>query len=73
MAMVRNWNFGGERGLSTANETQHTTATETPVDRETHQQHMNISQQQRLDAEMPDEKEERLQQDNKLYKEWGVN
>ena len=30
---------------------------------------MNISQQQKLDAETPDEKEERLQQDKKLYKE----
>ena len=41
----------------------------TPVDRETGQQQMNISQQKRLDAEIPDEKEERLQQDMNLHKE----
>ena len=41
-------------------------ASETPVDRETRQQQMNICQQQRLDAEMP---EERFQQDMKLHKE----
>ena len=39
------------------------------MDRETRRQQMNISQQQRLDAETPDEKEEKLQQDMKLQKE----
>ena len=44
-------------------------ATETPLDRESRRQQTSISQQQRLDAEMSDEKEERLQQDMKLHKE----
>ena len=57
-----------EKLISTANETHpgQQLATETPVDRETHRQQMNIFQQQRLDTEM---REERFQQDMKLHKE----